>query len=196
MVHPIMDQYYDRNPYHRRSTAYVKAKGLAANEKATAKLTPPILGVSPPGIDTTGSPPHLQTKKYLGPTIPVFGINRPLKTQAPENGGKPHAKTPLSQHVEASNNGGSPTTTSPSSSLAPPDLRSVIGPGATRQGNLPVPAQGNIKKKRASLNAVEPAYYQHSAQQETSPISPEPPRTEYGSASKIAQFFPELTPLS
>jgi len=62
-------------------------------------------------------------------------------------------------------------------------------PGAVRQ---PVPAQGNIKKKRASLNAVEASHYQHSAQQETSPVTPEPSRSEFGSASKIAQFFPEL----
>jgi glutamine amidotransferase len=34
MVHPIIDQYYDRSPYHVRSSAFVQAKGLVTNEKA------------------------------------------------------------------------------------------------------------------------------------------------------------------
>ena len=32
MVHPIVDKYWDRDPHHRRSVAYVQAKGLTANE--------------------------------------------------------------------------------------------------------------------------------------------------------------------
>lgn len=210
LVHPIMDQYYDRNPYHRRSTAYVKTKGLAANEKATAKLTPPILDL-PAGVDNGESPPQPQARKFLGPTIPAFGITRPPKSQLPE---KTRAKTSLSQHIEASsssshgNNGtvntGSPTTTTSPSSSTPPDIRSTTTPGPVRQ--QPVPAQGNIKKKRASLHAVDstltvqhhhhlPHHGHGHTQHETSPITPEPSRTEFGNPNKIAQYFPELTPL-
>jgi glutamine amidotransferase len=61
------------------------------------------------------------------------------------------------------------------------------------------PSQGNIKKKRASLSAIDvpnygllnPASYAD-VEQPTPAQSPEPPRTEYGNPNKIAQFFPEL----
>lgn len=33
MVHPIMDKYYDRDPHHVRSSAFVHTKGLVSNEK-------------------------------------------------------------------------------------------------------------------------------------------------------------------
>ncbi|KAK4219459.1 nucleophile aminohydrolase [Rhypophila decipiens] len=212
LVHPIKDQYYERNPYHRRSTAYVKTKGLAANENTTAKLAPPILDVSP-SVDMAGSPPQPQARKFLGPTIPAFGITRAPQNQVPQPGPRSHAKTSLSKHIEASSasshghnsasNSGSPTTTSASpSSQTPPDIRSTTTPGPARQ--QPVPAQGNIKKKRASLHASDTplTVHHHShlphhghGQQETSPITPEPTRTEFGNPNKIAQYFPELTPL-
>jgi glutamine amidotransferase len=34
MVHPILDKYYERDPHHVRSSAFVQAKGLISNEKA------------------------------------------------------------------------------------------------------------------------------------------------------------------
>ncbi|KAL5611572.1 hypothetical protein BROUX41_000843 [Berkeleyomyces rouxiae] len=40
MVHPIIDQYYNRNPDHVRSSAFVQTKGLATNEKPDARLAP------------------------------------------------------------------------------------------------------------------------------------------------------------
>ena len=33
MVHPIIDEYYSYNPYHRRSSKFVQDKGLVTNEK-------------------------------------------------------------------------------------------------------------------------------------------------------------------
>lgn len=39
MVHPILDEYYNENPYHSRSSKFVENKGLVTNEKAT---TPPV----------------------------------------------------------------------------------------------------------------------------------------------------------
>jgi glutamine amidotransferase len=35
MVHPIIDEYYNRNPYHSRSSKFVVEKGLITNEKGT-----------------------------------------------------------------------------------------------------------------------------------------------------------------
>lgn len=39
MVHPIIDEYYNYNPYHRRSSKFVQEKGLVTNEKGNA-ITP------------------------------------------------------------------------------------------------------------------------------------------------------------
>ncbi|KAL2885931.1 putative glutamine amidotransferase DUG3 [Ceratocystis lukuohia] len=40
MVHPIIDQYYNRNPDHVRSSAFVQTKGLTTNEKPDSRLAP------------------------------------------------------------------------------------------------------------------------------------------------------------
>jgi glutamine amidotransferase len=41
MVHPILDKYYDRDPAHVRSSAFVQANGLVSNEKSpSGPLTP------------------------------------------------------------------------------------------------------------------------------------------------------------
>lgn len=40
MVHPIIDEYYNHNPYHSRSSQFVTEKGLVTNEKSTAATTP------------------------------------------------------------------------------------------------------------------------------------------------------------
>ncbi|EHA57291.1 hypothetical protein MGG_11745 [Pyricularia oryzae 70-15] len=59
------------------------------------------------------------------------------------------------------------------------------------------PSQGNIKKKRRSLNALErsqgdPHRDQDSGSEPPTP-SEEPPRNNFGDPNKIAQYFPELT---
>jgi glutamine amidotransferase len=40
MVHPILDKYYERDPHHIRSSAFVQAKGLVSNEKAPGGQSP------------------------------------------------------------------------------------------------------------------------------------------------------------
>ncbi|PBP27967.1 Amidophosphoribosyltransferas-like protein precursor [Diplocarpon rosae] len=42
MVHPIIDENYNYNPYHSRSSKYVQDKGLVTNEKGTANSTSPV----------------------------------------------------------------------------------------------------------------------------------------------------------
>lgn len=56
MVHPIIDEYYNYNPYHSRSSKFVQDKGLVTNEKATSRS---------PAI-TTGIP--INEHKRLGPS--------------------------------------------------------------------------------------------------------------------------------
>lgn len=47
MVHPILDKYYEGDPYHTRSSAFVQEKGLSTNEKAASGSQ------SPASIDST-----------------------------------------------------------------------------------------------------------------------------------------------
>ena len=185
MVQPIMDQYYDRSPHHHRSAAFVRTKGLAANEKAGAS-TPLAVPLPAPNVE-------LEThKKYL-PVIP-FNTSR---SRTPETSSSiPRAKTPLS-HIESAPTPASvpiPTPTStpaPTSTPTPGDIRSITQPQILRSAPQQPPAQGNIKKKRASLTTIE-AFPGH-VHQDSSPVTPEPARTEFGNPNKIAQYFPELS---
>jgi glutamine amidotransferase len=52
MVHPILDKYYERDPYHVRSSAFVQAKGLVSNEKAPSGTSiSPANGGTPSSFD-------------------------------------------------------------------------------------------------------------------------------------------------
>ncbi|KAK3685910.1 nucleophile aminohydrolase [Podospora appendiculata] len=171
-VHPIMDQYYDRNPHHRRSTAFVRTKGLAANEKTVSTGAGATLGL--PGSN------DLETaqKKTLGSALHL-NVSRSLTPESSSTATTtvPKARTPLSH-----------------SEFAPTARSTTSAPRALHQQT---PAQGNIKKKRRSLTAIESQVAAASAAddlyQENSPVTPEPARAEFGNPSKIAQFFPELT---
>jgi glutamine amidotransferase len=52
MMHPILDKYYERDPYHVRSSAFVQAKGLASNERA------PTSGSLSPSVETGNGKLH------------------------------------------------------------------------------------------------------------------------------------------
>ena len=188
MVHPIMDQYYDRNPHHRRSAAFVRNKGLLANEKGvTRSETPFTLPASVPS-----APDQLEShaQRFRGPTIPSIPISK-FRSRTPDP--YPSAsmvlsrsRTPLSQAETLPD--------LPTLQALPMDVRALTAPPIIRPAAQQQPSQGNIKKKRASLSAVDPGpggggllpYF------DTSPIAPEPVRTEYGNPSKIARLFPEL----
>ncbi|KAK4103888.1 N-terminal nucleophile aminohydrolase [Parathielavia hyrcaniae] len=202
MVHPIMDQYYDRNPHHRRSAAFVRTKGLSANEKGTSRTGTPFN--LPAGIPTISSLPQLldhpesHKPRFRGPTIPMIpsSLSR-SRTPDPSSSGLalPRSRTPLSRAETL--------VPDPSSALqaSPMDVRALTEPPVLRVVSQPPPAQGNIKKKRASVSAVEATAGAHSgggggmlAQYvaDMSPIAPEPVRNEFGSSNKIARMFPEL----
>ena len=195
MVHPIMDKYYDRNPQHRRSAAFVRTKGLSANEKGRSGTPFGLPAGTPPVSSLAHFPDHPEPHKqrFRGPTIP--SIPSSLSGSRTPDGFSststlPRSRTPLS-HAET-------IAAEPSSSLqAPPmDVRALTAPPLIRSASQQPPAQGNIKKKRASLSAVEAVHGGGSAGLvqyfDTSPITPEPARTEYGTPDKIARMFPEL----
>lgn len=47
MVHPIIDEYYNYNPSHSRSSKFVQDKGLVTNEKGTLSSSSPAVTPSP-----------------------------------------------------------------------------------------------------------------------------------------------------
>ncbi|CAK7230505.1 glutamine amidotransferase subunit [Sporothrix bragantina] len=183
MVHPIIDAYSNRGPAHSRSAAFVQTKGLVANEKISLlpRIASPFPGVATP--DLVELP-----KKHHVPTIPLNAF-RSRNVDYGSNGniignsGNNHSNSNL-------NNGGAQTDGQPGSSAPPPLVRQ-------QSGNSP--AQGNIKKKRMSLNELEQVHGLGAGGgfNDTDPITPitpaEPPRNNYGDPNKIARFFPELT---
>lgn len=58
MVHPIIDEYYNYNPYHARSSKFVQDKGLVTNEKGT-----------PRSLSPGGTRPPSNEHKRLAPSI-------------------------------------------------------------------------------------------------------------------------------
>lgn len=184
MVHPIMDRYYDRNPHHRRSTAFVRTKGLSANEKGTSRSATPSCGIPasipsapcaiPHHLDAHRHPSELARPRVRGPTIPTLPGTSHTRSRTPLS----HAETIV---------------------VDPPtsDVREITPPPVSKPAQQQQqPAQGNIKKKRASLNTLDAtAAAQAGAGQhfvDLSPVTPEPVRQEFGNPQKIAQMFPEL----
>ncbi|KAK4191626.1 nucleophile aminohydrolase [Podospora australis] len=186
MVHPIKDQYYDRNPQHRRSAAFVRTKGLAANEKGRVGVPASLpASVQQPAAPATEHEISYNPKRFLGPNVPTipFSVSR---ARPSENGHStlPRTRTPLC-HSETS------STLVPSvSTTSPPESRDITPPVIIRSTQQP-PSQGNIKKKRASLSAVDATGYVPYLDN-TSPITPEPSRSEFGNRDKIVRMFPEL----
>lgn len=173
MVHPIMDQYYSRNPCHIRSAAFVQTKGLTANEKISA--TPLPGAASPvPALETTES-----GLKMFHPKIPIHMMRSRPDSEGP-NGQRTLVVTNISE---------------PSA-----DIRTLTAPQLIRQTSAP--SQGNIKKKRMSLGGfdhvqtgtVSGSSTASTAQPEPpGAMEPEEPPRNFGDPNKIAQFFPELT---
>lgn len=199
-VEDIKDQFYTRDPWHRRSAGFVHSKGLAANEKTT---TPPALP-SPAVIVTDNSKQHTEKRTHLGPSIPVNLIRSvtPQTSRATTPEEPTHAYTPPSRMRATISSGSISQQANTNSS----DVRSVTtSSDATRppppQG---LPSQGNIKKKRRSLSDLPQSHAQLIATTAVAAapaeldtptgISPvERSATSYGDPAKIARFFPELT---
>lgn len=173
MVHPIIDQFYDRSPYHIRSSAFVQAKGLAANEKAAALMTPSVGG-------NMGSP-DLQ-KRVLAPTIP-FGV--PLGRATDPNVTAPAKGRPQSGLQELL--------------VTSPDARSITTLSSGQSSASRQPVRRNIKVKRKSLGSPDQitnanrATDQQPAADDSDTDSPEQHGHGIGHPHKLSRFFPELT---
>ncbi|KAK8066451.1 hypothetical protein PG997_013198 [Apiospora hydei] len=172
MVHPIEDSFSERDPYHKRSSAFATKKGLTTNEKAAPQV---INSPSPTPNPETGA-----TKPVLGPLMSMNG--RAPDCSANTNAPLPsRGKTPLSQSQTAD---------------TPSDIRTVTSPPAPRpDAPAKLPSQGNIKKKRRSLAQGE---WSHPAEYIDSDIPPQPSESpeltptraaEYGNPEKAARIL-------
>ncbi|CAK7563745.1 MAG: glutamine amidotransferase subunit [Sporothrix epigloea] len=181
MVHPIIDAYSNRGPAHSRSAAFVQTKGLVANEKTSL----PLRSASP--FPTVATQIHIELpKKYHVPTIPISAF-RSRNADYGNNGSISNGNVNV--------NSGGTRSDGQLGASAPPPL--------SRQQSANSPAQGNIKKKRMSLNELEQVHGLGGGggggggYDDTEPMTPmtpaELPRNNFGDPNKIARFFPELT---
>ncbi|KFZ02759.1 hypothetical protein V502_11551 [Pseudogymnoascus sp. VKM F-4520 (FW-2644)] len=174
MVHPIIDENYSQNPAHKRSAQFVAEKGLTTNptsKPCTEAGTPTPSSVSAP------------------------------KTTSPSDSYIKHVSLPVSRLNECMS-GLSVRSLSPEST-SDSGYRPVL---SGRDPSRPQ-EQGNIKKKRISLIEIDPqvlrdadqdyqslgSQTQRSGRVTSANTSPTPDRTNYGSAAKITQYFPELS---
>ena len=192
MVHPIIDEYYSYNPYHSRSSKFVQDKGLVTNEKAaraTAASTP-ALQTADFGklMDRRLTPLSLQSPANKAVQIPA---ERPKKGRTQSSLHESIATT-LTPSMHSSTISPALTPTIESSAVHPPlDIRHLSSLQNVRDPARPQ-EQGNTKKKRRSLGAMENSYVPNQQQEPQIPDSPELRPSAYGDPMKIAQFFPEL----
>ncbi|KAI0840112.1 N-terminal nucleophile aminohydrolase [Hypoxylon sp. FL0890] len=162
MVNPIIDAYSDRDPYHKRSSAFAQTKGLTTNEKAAPRVTSPL---PTPSIDPESH------KRILAPLIPA-GIGR---SRTPEGPSLPiRNKTPLAY---------SETTSVPSDVRSPPSEPTPRP--ETRPEMNKLPTQGNIKKKRRSLNFGE---HPHPADHQVDMELPMPDSPVHSTTSRAPDY--------
>jgi glutamine amidotransferase len=165
MVHPIIDEYYNHNPYHSRSSQYVQDKGLVTSEKGAN-------GASPSG-GTTGL---------------ANGRKSALSTALHEN----IASTLLSSMQNRSASPAlSPANEIVPRYIAPlADIRHLTTLPTPQEPNTV--EQGNTKKKRLSISAENQLNPQEQPQPQQQVENPASPSRTFGAANKIAQYFPEL----
>jgi len=162
MVHPIIDEYYNHNPYHSRSSQYVQDKGLVTSEKGVNGLTSAPSGTA--GL-ANGKKSALSTA--LRENI-ANALRLPMQN--------PSASPALSPANETT-----PRFIAPLSDAR--HLTSLPTPQEPR-----IAEQGNTKKKRLSIPAADQITSQPQQQVQT---NASPPKS-YGAPKKIAQLFPEL----
>ncbi|RYO89281.1 hypothetical protein DL766_000918 [Monosporascus sp. MC13-8B] len=169
MVHPINDGFSERDPYHRRSSAFAQTKGLTTNEKAVARVASPL------ATPATEIENH---RLFPTPTIPT-------------SAGRTRAFDPGSLHAR-SRTMLSIMEPAPSMSIT----RSMSPPPPLPQRPhlvLKSPSQGNIKKKRRSLTVGEhphPAEYADGdAQLPESPVMSLATRSDIGTSEKAARIL-------
>ncbi|KAI4601942.1 hypothetical protein KJ359_010808 [Pestalotiopsis sp. 9143b] len=176
MVHPIEDGFLERDPYHKRSSAFATKKGLTTNEKAAPAA--PESSIATPSHESEPEPEA--EKRSYGPTIPTNSRSRAKTTEDDNNllvPVVPRARSPLGAGESLSSDGRPRTKSS----------------GARPDPSSKQISQGNIKKKRRTLMTGEwphPSEILDSeGQQLTVPDSPPLRVSEYGNNEKAARIL-------
>jgi hypothetical protein len=98
MIHPIVDKYYSYNPYHSRSSKFVRDKGLITNEKnGPLGVTPIVIlggsGTAPPsGINGTGNTTSSNIGSNVNQSLSTRGHARIISLGSPVIlGAKPYS---------------------------------------------------------------------------------------------------------
>lgn len=103
MVHPILDKYYDRDPAHVRSSAFVQANGLVSNEKSPS-------GPLTPANEHTGSLDMLRKQsRSISPDLKRRSLGRDshgLPCRPPPNGATAASRRCMNQQQQSDGNVG------------------------------------------------------------------------------------------
>lgn len=158
-----MDEYYNYNPYHLRSSKFVQDKGLITNEKSSGNSSLQSPAVMPSLL--------MNDHKRLGPSNLHDSIASTL--------------------IPAMHSSVSPSL-SPTRAIPDTDLRrlSLLQHNSARESTSR--EQGNTKKKRMSLSGTDGNVHVHHAQIPPPTEETEPRSQAFGDPDKIVQFFPEL----
>jgi glutamine amidotransferase len=204
MVHPIIDSYYNHNPYHSRSSKFVQDKGLIANEKSSGGLIN-NKSASPDPVSKKSFFPssnlHDSIVSSLVPSMHITSSIPSINSTSPSSAAASPAISPHSALI--------PLPLYPPT-LTPYQNREINPNADLRHVTQPAKVQelGNTKKKRRSLSGSDTrnqnllngglgggnamGNWMGNSGNDNVPDSPEIRPGAYGDPMKIAQYFPEL----
>ncbi|KAF5689357.1 glutamine amidotransferase [Fusarium denticulatum] len=165
MVHPIIDKYYERDPHHVRSSAFVQAKGLTSNEKNRSDVA------SPAGVDRQQQ--ELEGYRKMMTSTLNFG---PPRSLSPDMCRQARKIAPVCESIPVPQ----PQAQPPPAQTTPP----------IEQGNKPAPAQGNIKVKRRSVQLLDGNQGQSSNDYDQISDTEEPARADVHNPRKLSRDMP------
>jgi glutamine amidotransferase len=189
MVHPILDEYYNKDPSYKRSSQLVVEKGLIATNAPAAKAAPsPSAPSASLGGKTNG-----RAQVVASGSSPAAKPAQPPSSRLAGTGLLPR----VSPDRQQENGFG---RISPIANLSPLSARDPTKPAE----------QGNTKKKRVSIAEADVQLGEPELDLPVGALSLQPgtwtanrapgsaassssERTAYGSPAKINQYFPELS---
>ncbi|KAI6762916.1 hypothetical protein HG530_008896 [Fusarium avenaceum] len=174
MVHPIIDKYYERDPHHVRSSAFVQAKGLTSNEKNRSDT-------GSPAVNDRQQHELDGYRKMMTGTI-GFGPSRSL---SPDVCRQTRTPAPVCESIPV------PQPQAQAQPQVQPQPAQASPPN--EQSNRPAPAQGNIKVKRRSVQLLDNNQGQESNDFDQISDTDEPTCADVRNPRKLSRYFPELT---
>lgn len=195
MVHPIIDEYYNQNPAHHRSSQYVAEKGLITNKSAdktcatppvacNGKIVPPLPSpqVEPPNKFLSSPPPSRLNESYTSPSTTPRSTERSNENTA-RHLSIVSSRDP-SRPQEQGNTKKKRVSIEPQG-LGEPDLEFIT---ANIVGQQPLTPNHNRFSRASAASAATV-----SSMGSSGGALGTTRETGYGSPAKINQYFPELS---